>query len=155
MRPGSSHWGWWVAGGVAWGLLCVGIRHIALSAGMDMDDLVVRRHEVLTRVQALERDVAEAKRLDRIAVLAASRGFMNPTAAQIVIVPPETSPGLMTRWFGSTAAAAAPRPEDGDGLGIRPREDVVVPQRVLRKPVKAAKPARASRKRGRRAGHPA
>jgi hypothetical protein len=151
MGPGRDHWWLWVAGGVAWGLLCVGIRHIALSAGMDMQDLVVRRHEVLTRVQALERDVAEAKRLDRIGALAAARGFMNPTAAQIVIVAPERSPGLMARWFGGTASAAVPaRPDEDGGLGIRPRDEVVTTQRVVKKPAKGAKPAR---KRARRAAH--
>jgi len=152
MGSGRNHWWVWVAGGVAWGLLCVGIRHIALSAGMEMQDLVVRRHELLTRVQALERDVAEARRLDRIEVLAAGRGFMNPTAAQIVIAPPPESPGLMSRWFGSTpAAASTPAAVSDDTLGIRPREEVVETQRVIRKPARPAKtPGRRRAKRAAR-----
>lgn len=153
MGPGRDHWWVWVACGVAWGLLCVGVRHIALSAGMEMQELVVRRHEVVTLVQALERDVAEAKRLDRIEALAAARGFKNPSAAQIVIASPVAEPGLMHRWFGGEAVASAATggaPGDDGGLGIRPREEVVVTQRVIKKPAKSLKATPAPRKRGKR-----
>jgi len=147
---GRRGWWIWVTAGVAWGLLCVGVRHVALLAGMEMQQLVALRSVQVARVQALERRVAEARRLESIERLAAAEGFLKAPAGRIVIVPPEKSEGLLSRWFGSgraeadeAAAVAATR------VNVRPRGEVVAAKKSVVKPAPASHRRDAGRKRKR------
>ncbi len=120
------NWWLWVAGGVAWGLLCVGIRHMTLRTGLEMQELLAERHEQIAHVQVLEREVAEAKRLERLERLAAGLGFVKPDAAQLVIAAPEE--GLLSRLFAIPSSAASPAGEREQLLNIRSWDEVVVEQ---------------------------
>jgi hypothetical protein len=136
-----SGWLGYVVFGVAWGLLCVGVRHMALQAGLDMQDIVSQRNEAEARVQALERSVADARTLERIEKVAGGFGFSKPTAAQNVIVPPDGERGLLARLLGRATVAAVPGPA---GPEIRSREEVTTTKRVIKKP--AGKKKRAGRR---------
>jgi len=138
---GMSGWLGYVAFGVAWGLLCVGVRHMALEAGLDMQDIVAQRNEAMARVQALERSVAEARTLERIEKVAGGFGFSKPTASQMVIVAPDGEKGLLSRLFGRTTVASVPAPA---GPEIRSREEVTTTKRVIKKP--AGKKKRSGRR---------
>ena len=46
---GMGGWLGYVGFGVAWGLLCVGIRHMSLKAGMDIQEIVARRGGAVAR----------------------------------------------------------------------------------------------------------
>ncbi len=147
IRRLAARTGWWgfVVGGVSWGLLCVGVRHIALRAGREMERLVAERQEAVQRVQVLEREAAVARRLDRVEELAAASGLRKPSPRQLVIAQPEAAaPSWFSRWKGGAGpVVAAVLP--ADHLKIRPREDVVVGPPVKRQataaPVRKA-PAR-------------
>lgn len=146
IRRLAARAGWWgvVAAGVVWGLLCVGVRHVALRAGLQMEDLVAERQQAVQRVQVLERAAGRARRLDRVEELAGAAGLRKPGPGQLVIAPPEAPAPTWTAWWGGgkpAAAAGGPPPE---ALRIRPREEVVVGP-----PVKRAAPARRGAARGR------
>ncbi len=140
--PARTNWWLWISGGVAWGLLCVGVRHVTLRAGLDMQKLLAERHPQISRVQVLERQVAKAKQLERLERLAAGYGFIKPKAAQLVIAAPEE--GLLAGLFGgsprtslsSPVKTAIPAPEEGR-FHIRSREEVVVEPRVIEEPAGA------------------
>ena len=134
---GRSGWWIWVTAGVAWGLLCVGVRHAALLAGIEMEQLVVQRSEEVARVQALERASAEAQRLESIERLAAGQGFMKAPASRVVIIAPEKSEGLLARWFGGGSAAGNATLADGEPrVNVRPREEVMTAKKSVKKPAK-------------------
>lgn len=133
-------WWIWVTAGVAWGLLCVGVRHAALLAGMEMQELVARRSIEVARVQALERQVAEARRLESIERLAATRGFLKAPSGRIVIVAPAEKEGFLSRWFGSSGGDGADASESMR-VSVRPREEVMTDK------APAKKAGRKSRKR--------
>lgn len=114
----------WIAGGVAWGLLCVGVRHAALRAGMEMEDLVARRQAALDRLQGLEREAGTARRLERVEARAVSAGFVTPSSRQLVIAPAEPAGPAWASWWPASTAASASAP--GEEFKIRPREDVVL-----------------------------
>jgi hypothetical protein len=132
-----------VALGVAWGLLCVGVRHVALKTGLDMQELVARRSEALARVQTLERQMADARQLERIEAVAAGLGFVKPMASQMVIVAPEPERGLLSRLFGRVSVAASQPPPAGPD--IRSRDEVTVTKRIIKKPVKHRRTPRKNR----------
>lgn len=135
LRPFGSRppWWIWVGAGVVWGLLCVGVRLLALQMGHDMDASLAKRHALVAKVQELERELAEVKRYEKIEKQAYSLGFIKPGARQLVIVAPEPEEGLLARFFrvGSkreeeTGAGPASFDEETEQLMIRPREEVVV-----------------------------
>ena len=128
---GMGGWMGYVGFGVAWGLLCVGIRHMSLNVGLDIQDIVGRRSETIARVQSLERQVADARTLERIEEVAAGFGFVKPAPSWVIIVPPEVERGLLSRLFGRTTVAAVPAPAAPE---IRSREEVMVTKKVIRKP---------------------
>lgn len=141
-RTLSRGWWLWVAGGVAWGLLCVGVRHASLTLGTEMRELIAERNLELARVQALERSVAGSRGFESMERRAAAAGFIRPPAGRVVIVPADAEPGLLARWFGPPAAHAEAAAEP---LPIRPREEVVTARRVLRAPAEEARRAAAAR----------
>lgn len=123
----------WIAAGVSWGLLCVGVRIFALRAGHDMDSLLAERHALLADVQELERKVAEAKRYEMIEMRAYALGFRKPSPRQLVIAPPESEEGLLARLLGGTLGSAGDWEEADEGADsdegvyrVRPRDEVVV-----------------------------
>lgn len=132
---GRGGWWIWVTAGVAWGLLCVGVRHAALLAGIEMEQLVVQRSEEVARVQAMERASAEAQRLESIERLAAAQGFVKAPASRVVIIAPEKAEGLLAHWFGSAAQSAAVA-DGGPRVNVRPREEVMRAKKTVKKPVK-------------------
>jgi len=101
-------------------------------------ELVAERDRQLTRVQVLERRVAEARQLGNLELLAARYGFVRPRSSQLIIVAPEE--GLLSRLFGGTEVAgrSGGSPEQSRG-SIRSRDEVVVKNPAVNK-----------RKRGRR-----
>ncbi len=133
-EPGGKPLCWmWIAAGVSWGLLCVGVRLFALKAGHDMDSLLAERHALLADVQELERKVAEAKRYEVIEMRAYALGFRKPSPRQLVIAPPESEEGLLARLLGGALGRDAEwkegaEAEEGDeGIyRVRPRNEVVV-----------------------------
>ncbi len=138
-------WWFWVCTGVAWGLLCVGIRLIALKAGHSVDDLVAERHALLARVQDLEREVADARRFEHLEARAGALGFVKPGPQRILIVPPENEEGLLSHLFRGNEAVAARRTDAQDEeelLRVRPREEVI----VKKKPVRGESAARNRRR---------
>ncbi len=136
---GRGGWWIWVTAGVAWGLLCVGVRHAALLAGIEMEQLMVQRSEEVARVQALERVSAEAKRLESVERLAAGQGFIKAPASSIVIVAPEKTESLLERWFGIGRAAEVEAAADGGPrVSVRSREEVVTTKKPAKKPGKKA-----------------
>lgn len=141
-RKMTRVWWAWVAGGVAWGLLCVGVRHASLQLGTEMRELIADRNLELARVQALERSVAGARDFESMERRAAAAGFIRPPAGRVVIVPETAAPGLLARWFGPPAAHAEAAAEP---LPIRPREEVVTPRRVLRSSAEEARKSAAGR----------
>lgn len=139
-------WWIWVTAGVAWGLLCVGVRHAALLAGMEMQELVARRSIEVARVQALERQAAEARRLESIERLAATQGFLKAPAGRVVIVAPEKKEGLLARWFGLSGGDASDASEEMR-VSVRPREEVMTRKAAEgRAPAKARKRTQKKRK---------
>ena len=108
---------------VAWAMLCVGVRHAFLGMGIEMDELVAKRHELLARVQALERAVAGAKQYERLERLAVAGGYVKPVAGQVVVAGEGTGPGLvgrLTGWFRGGSATLYEEPAE-----IRTRSEVV------------------------------
>jgi hypothetical protein len=135
-----SRGGWWiwVTAGVAWGLLCVGVRHAALMAGMEMQQLVAQRSVEVAKVQKAERAAAAARRLESIERLAAAQGFLKAPAGRIVVVAPERSDGVLARWFGGERAAAEEAAAaDATRVTVRPREEVMTAKKIVGKPVPA------------------
>lgn len=143
-RRVSGGWWMWVAGGVVWGLVCVGVRHWSLILGHEMRDLMAERNLEIARVQALERSVAGSRGFESMERRAAAAGFIRPPAGRVVVVPADGEPGLLARWFGPPAARAEAAAEP---LPIRPREDVVATRRVLRAPAREARKAASERER--------
>ena len=88
----------WVAVGVAWGLVCVGVRVASLNVGRQINDLAAQRQELLSKVQSLERFVAQSGQLEQLERVALSQGFTKPGADQIVIVALDTGGGLLERF---------------------------------------------------------
>ena len=146
---GRGSWWIWVTAGVAWGLLCVGVRHAALLAGVEMEQLVVQRSEEVARVQALERVSAEAKRLESIERLAAVQGFLKAAASRVVIIAPEEKENPVIRWLrGGRAAEREALADGGPRVNVRPREEVMTGKKLVKKPAK--KTTTDSKKRGTR-----
>ncbi len=104
--PARLQWWVWVGGGVAWGLLCVWVRHGSISTGREIEALMAQRNALVARVQALEKGVADERRLDQVEKRAASLGFSKLPASRLVIVPPETREGVIARFFGIGARPA-------------------------------------------------
>ena len=151
-------WWVWVSAGVAWGLLCVGVRHLSLGAGVDIERLVAQRSEALGVVQALERRVAQAGKLENLERAATAAGFVTPPPGRVVIAPPEEHRGWLARWFGAgdTRAAAGGTPVDDQALPIRPREEVTTaPRRLTGKVAAVTKKKAARARRDRAARRPA
>lgn len=140
-RVSRASWTW-VAGGVVWGLVCVGVRHWSLILGHEMRDLMAERNLEIARVQALERSVAGSRGFESMERRAAAAGFIRPPAGRVVVVPADATPGMLARWFGPPTARAEAAAEP---LPIRPREEVVAPRRVLRAPAREARKAAAIR----------
>ncbi|MEK7474504.1 MAG: hypothetical protein AAB152_02615 [Candidatus Coatesbacteria bacterium] len=137
---GRGGWWIWVAAGVAWGLLCVGVRHTALMAGMEMQQLVAERSVEVAKVQSIERRAAEARRLESIERLAAAQGFLKAPAGRVVVVAPERSDGVFSRWFGGDRAAAEEAAAaDATRVNVRPREEVMTAKKVVGKPPPASR----------------
>jgi hypothetical protein len=115
----------WIVVAVAWAMLCVGVRHIALGMGIEMERLVTSRHELVAHVQSLEMEVAGAKQYERLERLAVAGGYEKPSAAQVVVAGEgnESGGGLvgrLTGWFRGGAATAYEEP-----ASIRNRSEVV------------------------------
>ncbi len=153
MKRHAAPAGWWlwIAGGVAWGLVCVGVRHGSLVIGGEMRELLAVRNRELARVQALERRVADSRGFESMERRAAAAGFIRPPAGRVVVVPADAEPGLLARWFGPPAGAA-PVVEP---LPIRPREDVVTTRRTLRSAAHEARREAAAREARSAASSPA
>lgn len=116
---------------MVWGLLCVGVRLLALNMGHEMDASLAKRHALVAKVQELERELAEVKRYEKIEKQAYSLGFIKPNSRQLVIVAPEPEEGLLARFFGSgnkrkEEGVVTPVSSESDELLIRPREEVVI-----------------------------
>lgn len=122
-------WLGWVVLGVAWGLLCVGTRHLSLQVGRSITALLGERQREISRVQTLERKVAEARQLGNLERVAANYGFVKPGPHQLVIVGPEE--GLLSRLFGGADASADAEGRD-ERLNIRERDQVVVEEAPVR-----------------------
>ncbi len=154
VRPRHDWWVW-VSAGVAWGLLCVGVRHLSLGAGVEIERLVAQRSEALGAVQALERRVAQAGQLENLERAATAAGFVTPPPGRVVIAPPVEHRGWLARWFGAgeTRAAVNGTPGDEPALPIRPREEVTTAPRRLTGKVAAATRNKAARARRDRAAH--
>lgn len=123
-------WLTWVVLGVVWGLLCVGTRHLTLNAGRDVQELVAERQQQLSLVQALERQVADARQLGNLELLAARQGFVRPLSSQMIIVAPEE--GLLSRLLGGGNAGSG-GPAGAGLVTIRSRDEVVVEEASPRK----------------------
>ena len=137
-------WLTWVVLGVAWGLLCVGTRHLSLQVGRNIKGLLAERHEELAQVQDLERRVAEARQLGNLERVAARHGFVKPRSSQMVIVGPEE--GLLSRLFGGGQSVHDGRARD-ERLNIRARDQVVVEEDLAE--TKKRKASRQARRRKR------
>lgn len=105
-----------MAGGVAWGLLCVGVRVVAVDLGGKMNGLVAKRNELIARTQYARERLDEVRQLEQMEKRAAELGFVKLGQAHIIIVPPPESAGFFARIFGSHNAppppAISPPPPD-------------------------------------------
>lgn len=99
-------WWYWVALGVAWLMLCVWVRLQALEAGKYMTRELARHNELLARVQAGERALTEVSQLENMEKRAASLGFVKMGAGSLIIVPPETGGGFLSRLLGGDKQAS-------------------------------------------------
>lgn len=94
-------WWYWVTLGVVWGMLCVWVRLQALEAGRMMSQDLARHNELLARVQADDRALAEVRQLENMEKRATALGFVKLGTGSLVIVPPETGGGFLSRLLGA------------------------------------------------------
>jgi len=99
-------WWYWVALSVAWLMLCVWVRLQALDAGRYMNQELARHNELLARVQADDRALAEVRQLENMEKQAAAMGFKKMAAGSLLIVPPETGGGFLSRLMGGDKRAS-------------------------------------------------
>jgi len=130
-------WWYWVALSVAWLMFCAWVRLQALEAGRAMNQELAHHNELLARVQADERALAEVSQLENMEKRAASLGYIKIGAGSLIIVPPETGGGFLSRLLG------------GDKEASR-EEAVPAPAQTAVKPVKKPKRFPAVRPRSRK-----
>ena len=108
-------WWYWVALSVAWLMLCVWVRLQALDSGRFMNQELARHDELLARVQSGERALAEVRQIENMEKHAAALGFTRMSAGSLIIVPPETGGGFISRLLGGgkqvSREEAEPEPE--------------------------------------------
>jgi hypothetical protein len=113
----------WIVAAVAWAMVCVGVRHVALGMGLEMEELVAKRHELLSRVQALETAVAGARQYEKLERMAVAGGYVKPGPGQVVVAGSGAETGLLGRlsgWFGGDSTTSYEGTAD-----IRTRDQVV------------------------------
>lgn len=120
-----GRWWVWVAGGVSWGLLCVGVRIYAYHVSQQKAQLVSQRNQLVARVQAAEAALSEVRQLEQMEKRAYSLGFVKLGASQIVIVPEDQGTGLLARLLGGRAAPPPPEvyepPPEPAGTARKPK----------------------------------
>lgn len=99
-------WWYWVALSVAWLMLCVWVRLEALDSGRYMNQELARHNELLARVQADERALTEVRQLENMEKHAALMGFSKMSAGSLIIVPPESGGGFLSRILGGDKQAS-------------------------------------------------
>ena len=99
-------WWYWVALSISWLMLCVWVRLQALDAGRYMNQELSQHNELLARVQADERALAEVRQLENMEKHASAMGFVKMAAGSLIIVPPETGGGFLSRLLGGDKQAS-------------------------------------------------
>jgi hypothetical protein len=110
-------------------MLWVWVRLEALDAGRYMNQELAQHNELLARVQADERALAEVRQLENMEKHAASMGFTKLSAGSLVIVPPETGGGFLSRLLGGDKQASR---EEAEAAPAQPQESA----KPARKPKK-------------------
>ena len=99
-------WWYWVALGVVWLMFCSWVRLQSFEDGRCMNQELARHNELLARVQADERALIEVRQLESMEKRAAMLGFTKMGAGSLIIVPPETGGGFISRLLGGDKQAS-------------------------------------------------
>jgi hypothetical protein len=133
-----ARWWFWVATGVSFGLVCVGVRVRAMDMGGKMTALIARRNELIGRVQTAQAALSEVRQYEQMEKRASSLGFVKLGQQQIVMVPQREGVGLLARLFGSRQAPPPPV------VVVPPRDEPAAARSAPRK--HAAHPAKRPRR---------